>query len=500
MFASVSVGTKQLKSTLVVGITRTAGGNPSLPRGAKALDRDGSMARALRRSECTGKAGNIVEVHPDGAKPASRVIMLGFGESKKCEEPTIRTSLAALGRRLASVKETSATIDVLEALPKGVDGARVGQLIGECFGMLACDFTGYKGSGTNAEDTQKISLHAPAKAVRDGMARGLRLADAVNTSRLAAFTPPNIATPMWMAAQARKLARKHDTISVSVIKGAQLEKERLEGHLNVGKASENEACMIRIAYTPKRGRKSDKPIVMVGKTITYDTGGLSIKPTSNMKGMKGDKCGGCSVLGAMQAIADVIQPSRPVVGLLVAAENSISDEAYRPDDVLTFRNGVTVEVTNTDAEGRLVLADGLCWACEKENPACVIDMATLTGGVVVALGSTFAGLWCDDEKLRRKLEDSAGETDERLWRLPHHPEYHELMKSPIADVVNSSAERKAHGIQGAVFLSYFVEEDVPWAHIDIAGVTDATSDAGGCVKGTPTGYGVRLMASLVESY
>ncbi|MFG0258391.1 MAG: leucyl aminopeptidase family protein [Phycisphaerales bacterium JB043] len=498
MFASVSVTTKKSTRTLVVPMTRTSSGNPSISREVRSLDSDGSIARALKRSECTGKPATIVEVFPDSKKPAERVLLLGLGESKSIDDSTIRGAMGALARRLASSREISATIDLLAGLPKGFDASRLGQLAGECFGLLACDFTGFKGSGSSGDERQKLSLHAPTKGVRDGIARGLRLADAVNTSRLASFTPPNVATPMWMASQARTLARRHESLSVTVVRGAQLEKERLEGHLNVGKASENEACLIRIAYTPKRGRKSDKPVVLLGKTITYDTGGLSIKPTSGMKGMKADKDGGCAVLGAMQAIADVIQPSRPVVGLLVAAENSISDEAYRPDDVLTFRNGVTVEVTNTDAEGRLVLADGLCWACEKENPSCIVDMATLTGGVVVALGSTYAGLWCDDDKLRGALEEASEETGERLWRLPHHQEYRDMLKSPIADIINSSPERKAHPIQGAAFLSHFVEEGVPWAHIDIAGVHEAISDSGGYVKGSPTGFGVRLAASLVE--
>src|SRR5690606_30780310 len=182
---------------------------------------------------------------------------------------------------------------------------------------------------------------------------------------------------------------------------------------------------------------------------------------------------------------------------LAAAENSISDEAYRPDDILRFRNGVTVEVTNTDAEGRLVLADALSWACEKENPACIIDLATLTGGVVTALGSTFAGLWCEDDALRGRLEAAMGASGERWWRLPMDKEYRDMMKSPVADIVNSNPNRKAHPIQGAAFLSYFVDEKIPWAHVDIAGVHATDGDNGCFVKG-PTGWGVRLLAEFVD--
>jgi leucyl aminopeptidase len=199
----------------------------------------------------------------------------------------------------------------------------------------------------------------------------------------------------------------------------------------------------------------------------------------------------------MHAIATVIKPKRRVVAMLACAENSISDEAYRPDDVLTFRNGVTVEVTNTDAEGRLVLADALCWTCEKENPAAIIDLATLTGGVVVALGSVYAGMWCDDDRLRQRVERAAEASGELVWRLPHHQKYRDMMKSPIADIVNSAPVREAHPIQGAAFLSYFVEPGIPWCHLDIAGTHATERDAGPFVSG-PTGFGARLLAELLD--
>jgi leucyl aminopeptidase len=204
----------------------------------------------------------------------------------------------------------------------------------------------------------------------------------------------------------------------------------------------------------------------------------------------------------MHAIATQVKPDFPVVALLCAAENSVSDEAYRPDDVLTYRNGVTVEITNTDAEGRLVLADGLCWACDKESPAAIVDLATLTGGVVVALGSTYCGMFCEDNGLRARVEAAAEISGERVWRLPMHSEYREMMRSPIADILNSNPNRKAHPVQGAAFLSYFVEgyseNRIPWCHLDIAGVHASESDSGCFVKG-PTGWGVRLLADLVAS-
>jgi leucyl aminopeptidase len=253
--------------------------------------------------------------------------------------------------------------------------------------------------------------------------------------------------------------------------------------------------MIRLEYTPEDGA-GDRPAVLIGKTMCYDSGGLSLKINNTMVGMKRDKDGGCAVLGAMHAIATTIRPKRRVVALLAAAENSISDEAYRPDDVLRYRNGVTVEVTNTDAEGRLVLADALCWACEVEKPAYIIDLATLTGGVVVALGSTYCGMFCEDDALRARVEAASATSGERVWRLPMHKEYRDMMKSPVADIVNSNPNRKAHPIQGAAFLSFFVEEKVPWCHLDIAGVHESDGDSGPFIKG-PTGWGARLLAELL---
>ena len=189
----------------------------------------------------------------------------------------------------------------------------------------------------------------------------------------------------------------------------------------------------------------------------------------------------------------------PVVALLPAAENMVSDDAYRPDDIITMHNGVSVEVTNTDAEGRLVLADALSYACSKYKPRAIVDMATLTGGVVVALGGFCAGVWCNDDDLLGRVESAADTSGDRVWRLPLWEEHREFMRSAHADILNSNAKREAHPIQGAAFLSYFVDEEIPWAHVDIAGTSarDAGTDV---IPAGPTGYGVRLLHDLVASF
>lgn len=495
MFESIKTSTRGKPSVLVVAHFAGEGISPD----TKALDKDGSIAKAAKRSDATGDLGSVIEVHD--SNDYVRVLLIGLGKRDGFKPGALRTAAGAAGRAIAKFKATSAEFQVVAALSKlkkadSVDAFDAGAMMGEGLGLLSWRYDDLRGSKTTVTPKIKLTVHGCCKAFNDGFDRGLGFAEGSNIARTLSQTPPNIATPMWIANEAKKMARKSKNLSVSVFSGKKLEDEKLTGLINVGKASENQPCMIRIEYTPDRG-KSKKPIVFVGKTISYDSGGLSIKVGGSMRGMKRDKDGGCGVFGAMHIIANVIKPNRPVVALLVSAENSISDEAYRPDDVLEFRNGTTVEITNTDAEGRLVLADGLCWACDKENPEYIVDMATLTGGVVTALGKVFAGLWCDDDELCERVQAAGNATGERCWRLPHDPEYNAMMKSPIADILNSAPVREAHPIQGAAFLWHFVEEGVKWAHIDIAGTHSSDKDQPHMIPG-PNGFGARLLAELVE--
>jgi len=244
--------------------------------------------------------------------------------------------------------------------------------------------------------------------------------------------------------------------------------------------------------------------MLVGKAVTFDTGGYTLKGKDGMVGMKYDKCGGMAVIGAMHAIAS-LKIKQHVVGLIPAAENMIDEDAYRVDDILTMHNGVTVEVTNTDAEGRLILADALSYGCRKYKPRAVVDLATLTGGVVTALGSYCAGAFVNDDDLKKDLFNAGEAVGERLWRLPLWEEHRQQMRSKHADIVNS-AGRGAHPIQGAAFLSYFVGpkggpndwQDTKWCHLDIAGTADTEKDTPLFPVG-PTWFGVRLLTRWLES-
>ena len=497
MFESIKVGGRGSASALVLGVFS----GKQLDKASAALDASGSALRASKLPETTGDVGQVVHTAIDGAKKGSprSVYLVGLGDAKSLNAAKLRAAAAALGRAIARTRHTTVSLELAPALKSAKMGEHEGgRAMGEALGLLGWTYDTLRGSATDVPTRNKLAVKSSSSKLEAGLEHGIGLAEGSNRARTLSQTPPNIATTSWMAAQARKLARETG-MKCTIIKGSDLEKHNLQGLINVGKASENEPCMIRLEYTPAAAtHRKKKPAVLVGKTMTYDSGGLSIKVGGGMRGMKRDKDGGCAVFGAMHSVATVVKPRRPVVALLPCAENSISDEAYRPDDVIEFMNGVTVEVTNTDAEGRLILADALCWACAKEDPAFIVDMATLTGGVVVALGSAFAGLWCDDDDLRERLETAGLSTGERVWRLPHDEKYNDLMRSPIADIHNSAPVREAHPIQGAAFLSYFVDKAIPWAHVDIAGTHSTDKDSGPYIAG-PTGFGSRLAAELLAS-
>jgi leucyl aminopeptidase len=446
-----------------------------------------AVQQALRSYEWKGDAGQVVDAYP---AEAPRTLILGLGDRKKLTPAVFRNACAALARRVATTRVPNLHIDFRHEL----EGFDYGVLCGEAFGLLS--WTSAQFRGTVPDERPSLTLASLDGDFDKGIAHGLALAESANLARTIGNTPPNIATPSWIAIQARRLETVG--LNVEVHEGDALERERMEGIRVVGRASANPPCFIRIEYRPENA-ENVKPVVLVGKTMTYDTGGLSLKPREGMVGMKGDKLGGCAVLGAMHAIATVVKPAFPVVALLSVAENSVNGDAYRPDDVMTFRNGVTVEVTNTDAEGRLVLADALCWAYEKENPACVIDFATLTGGIVIALGSVRAGLFCDSDALRSAIQHAGETTGEKVWPMPLDDEYKDMMKSPVADMVNSGAKRGGHPVQGAIFLKAFTKDSAPWAHVDIAGVANADDDKGMYTRGA-NGFGVRLLAELVAKW
>jgi leucyl aminopeptidase len=317
----------------------------------------------------------------------------------------------------------------------------------------------------------------------------------VNLTRAWSHEPPNIINPETLARRAESLATQTG-LGCTIFAEKELSDMGAGAILSVGLGSKTPSHMIVLTH-PGHGPGADAaPIVVVGKAITFDTGGYSLKTKTGIVGMKYDKCGGMAVLGIMQAVAALNIPI-PVVGIIAAAENMISKEAYRPNDIIRTMSGKTIEIISTDAEGRMVLSDALTYAHTHLKPRAIIDLATLTGGVVVAIGKIRAGLMSNNEALAEALLTAGERTHERLWRLPLDEDYFELIKGGDSDIKNSAGIPQASPVVGGMFLKQFVPDDVPWAHIDIAGT--ATRDKTSEHPKQATGFGVRLVIEYLQS-
>jgi leucyl aminopeptidase len=449
----------------------------------------------------TGKAGSV-HVHLLGS--SRRLIVVGLGDIKKVSAESFRVVGGALAK-LAAVQKLE-SIDVTDAADPA---ALVSGFI-----LSAFTYTDYKGKVTRDKSPSsavKLRMIGPTAIDRQKeIRRAVIIAEAQNYARTIATRPGNDINPPSLAKVAQQLA-KDVGLGITVLDEKQMQKLGMGGILGVGAGSNTTPPrMIALQYCPPipkfRGspaklekiltEKFGPALLVVGKAITFDTGGISIKSAPGMHRMVFDKCGGMAVLGLMHALGR-LKPNCRVVGILASAENHISETAYRPGDILKMYNGVTVEVTNTDAEGRLVLGDALAWGIETFKPAAVIDLATLTGGVVVALGKTMAGVMSNDDKIVEQLQTASALTGEKFWRLPIGDDQRDLLKSAPADIVNSGP-REATPLQGGAFLSYFVPPSVPWAHIDIAGVAATENELPYYNKGA-TGWGVRTLVEWVSA-
>ncbi len=489
MYQSIALASTS-KSLIVVPVYAQENGKsmqlPESVRGHK------GCVDALKSGAFTGEPGSTLAV-------SATHILLGLGPVNEVTTSRIRIVGAKLARALD--KMATSAISICDSSQWGMNATSkraMGSAFAEGVSLGTWRFDELDGTATKREPRHKrLTIWAEDTAVREGIQRGLIIADGVNAARSIGATPPNIANPLWIAAQSRKIART-GKLRVRVIDSKEARALGMGGLTAVGQGSAVKPCLVILEWKPRVTTRKKDHLVLVGKTITYDTGGYSLKVNNGMKGMKYDKCGGAAVMGAMQAIAALKCPIR-VTAILAVAENMVSHDAYRPDDIITMHNGVTVEVTNTDAEGRLVLADALSWASATLNPSAIVDIATLTGGVGVALGNFCAGYFCNTPKLTKLVEDSATETGELVWRLPLWTAHQDFMRSQHADLINSNPLRSAHPIQGAAFLSYFVNPEIPWAHVDIASM--AVSETAHDVTGSgPTGWGVRLLVDLVERH
>jgi leucyl aminopeptidase len=418
-----------------------------------------------------------------------RALVVGLGDRNDFVPERARVAAALAARQAGSVDATSLAL----AGPEGADGEAVATAMVEGAILASYRFDRFKSS----KDEDSESNHLEEITVLDDAG----LADAVEAARIGAEAenaarelqdlPANVVTPSYLSGRARAIAEEHDSVTCEVMGRSEIKEKGMGGLVAVSQGTAEEPQLIVLRYG---GGGDGETLGLVGKGVTFDTGGISIKPAASMQEMKMDMSGAAAVIEAVSAIAELELPIN-VLAVIPSTENMPSGTAVKPGDIITQLNGKTVEVNNTDAEGRLILADALSYSVELGADR-IVDLATLTGAVLIALGSTYAALISNDDALAARVEEAAERTGELAWRLPLHPEYKELTKGSVADLTNAAAKRKAGTIYAGSFLEEFVGGK-PWVHLDIAGTAwDVGREYVG--KG-PTGFGVRLLVALARS-
>ena len=469
----------------------------SLPQSCPALDRAApwlSVAPGLR--DFAGKDGELALLHGHPELAVPRVLAVGLGSRSQADAACVRRAVAS-GLRFCR-KKGYASVVLPEVLLAGLCGGRE-RLLEEsvCAALLALHRPALlkKPDPDEPAEPQWLAVaFDPADMPRDGQAavrRGEHAAWAVNLARDLAAMPANRLSPALLAERAQRVARENGLIC-TVLDAAELEREGLGCLLAVGQGSARAPRLIVLEHAPT-GHEEERPIVFVGKGITFDSGGLCLKPSANMAQMKGDMAGAAVVLATLAAVAKE-GIARRVLGLLPCADNMPGGAAMRPGDVVCAANGDSVEIVNTDAEGRLALCDALVYAQKHWNLSALVDIATLTGACAVALGPELAGLFTDDNSLAERIRAAGGSAGEEYWPLPLWKPYAKILKSEVADICHTGP-REGGAINAALFLQHFVREDVRWAPLDIAGV-DWTDKAESLTGVGPTGFGVRTLINL----
>lgn len=472
---------------LFEGVTAPGGATAAVDRAL-----GGAISDLIKRGALRGKSGEIETVYTLGRLASPRVVVAGLGKQAEFNVDKVRDLSGNLARHLRSRRVRNAAVVTHGAGIGGLDPAACAQAIAEGTIMGLYRFLRHKRPEEDATDLETLTIveHDPSKveALRSGAERGRILAEAVNLSRDMANEPANYLTPTEMAARAEAVGREAG-LECEVHGPEWMREKGMGGVLGVAQGSAQEPRFIVLRY---RGGGGGAPaLALVGKGITFDTGGISIKPAENMGEMKGDMTGGAAVIAAMAAIARLRAPI-DVLGVVPATENMPSGTATKPGDVLRTMSGKTIEVVNTDAEGRLILADGIAYA-RAEGAKAVVDIATLTGAISVALGNVAMGAMTNDAALLDKVRRAAAAAGEKVWELPMFEEYKELIKSDVADMKNSGG-RPAGSISAAFLLKEFAEE-TPWVHLDIAGVDTYEREKGAMVKGS-SGIPVRTLVHL----
>ncbi len=479
---TASVSTLQ-SDCIIVGLYE----NNSLSPSATALDQHtrNLISTILQRGDLTGKKGEALLVNfiPDCA--ITRVVLVGLGKQAPLSKKDYRKALQSAAKVLKDQVINDACCGLVEVDVVSADLKWKVRTTVEIFGDTLYQLKPLKSIPDPQIKLQRLSvLVAPNDQAQAqiGLEQGIAIAEAISLTKKLSDLPGNVCTPSYLADQARQITSSYANLQIEILDELDMEKLGMGALLSVSRGSRQPAKLIAMQY---QGRDSNvKPIVIIGKGLTFDAGGISLKPGEGMDEMKYDMCGGASVLGIIQAVAQLALPLN-IVGLVPASENLPDGDAYKPGDILTSMSGKTIEVLNTDAEGRLILCDTLTFA-QKYNPDVVIDMATLTGACIVALGRVPSGLYGNDDALCQDLINASETSGDSVWRMPLWEEYQEQLKSNFADMANIGG-KDGGSITAACFLARFAES-YRWAHLDIAG----TAWRSGANKGA-TGRPVPLL-------
>jgi len=497
---------------LVLPIAKLADRKWRPAAGIAALDRalGGQIGAVIARGDFRGKAGESLVLYPNAELPAERIQLIGLGEEKDLDAESLR---CLAGRAVSAAQERRAgRIAICAPKVSRLRVPQVFQALSEGLVLANYRFDTYRERDQDAAPPLKgasllIERSADAKAAREASRIGVVLAESQNLTRQLSNEPANALPPAELAAAAKRVAREVG-LAARVMDVAELKRRRMGGILAVGGGSANPPRLIVLDHDPgsraaKRGAKRAAgsarrlpTICLVGKGITFDSGGVSIKPSAAMDEMKHDMSGAAAVIGALRACALLKLPIR-VVGVIAAAENMPSGSAYRPGDVVTTMSKKTVEILNTDAEGRVVLADALHYANKQFEPDAIVDLATLTGACVVALGKWASGLFGNHDGLIEAVRAAGESTAERAWPMPLWEEHRKAVRSDVADIKNTTG-REGSSSTAAAFLGNFVG-DTPWVHLDIAGTAWGSSPPAYLAKGA-TGVGVRLLVELLQGW
>lgn len=471
---------------LFEGVTSPGGATGAMDRAL-----GGQLSELIAAGDIRGKSGEMTLLHTFGKIPASRVLVAGLGKSAEFDVDKIRDLGAALGRFMRGKRIDRFATIAHGAGIGGLDPEACAQALVEGAVLGLYRFERHKKPDDDAFSVAAMTIvehdASRADALRTAAERGQIIADAVNFARDLTNEPANFLTPTELAARAEKLAQETG-LGCKIMDREQVAEMGMHAFLGVARGSAQPPKFIMLTY---RGGGDAKPIGFVGKGITFDTGGISIKPNEGMQEMKGDMSGGGAIIAAMGALARLKAPVN-VTALIPATENMPGGNALKPSDVLRAMNGKTIEVNNTDAEGRVILSDALSYAVQLDLSP-IIDVATLTGAISIALGNVAYGVMSNSDPFVERIRAASKKAGERCWQLPMFPEYRELNKSQVADMRNSGG-RGAGSIAAAFFLREFVD-DRPWAHLDIAGVDFYDAEKGVNVKGG-SGIPVRTLINL----